>query len=96
MPDLTHPRPCVCPYSRVRASAGQGLGIRSERPWALVRLNATTSPYHSFYRGRDAPSRRAHQTPAHRPLILPAHLANSCDKVRNERPRVRSAESVIL
>ena len=56
MPDPTHPRPCVCPYSRVRASAGQGLGIRSERPWALVRLNATTSPYHSFDRGRDAPS----------------------------------------
>ena len=71
MPDQTHPRPCVCPYSRVRASAGQGLGIRSERPWALVRLNATTSPYHSFDRGRDAPhaSRRTPDTQVQYPIL---------------------------
>jgi hypothetical protein len=55
----------------VRASAGQGLGIRSERAWALVRLNATTSPYHSFDRGRDAPhaSRRTPDTQVQYPIL---------------------------
>lgn len=48
------PLQCV----RARATGPLCGALRSERPWALVRLNAPTSPYHSIGCGRDAPMRR--------------------------------------
>ena len=43
---------------RARATGALCGALHSERPWALVRLNAPTSPYHSIGCGRDAPMRR--------------------------------------